>query len=232
MFCVRADDRDAATAWTPAVTRHGEVTVAVTDGGDRERACAVRDLVAAALERDAASGSRSPCGARSPSSAAGPGDPELITVKGRRLLAARRRGGGRPAGARHAAGRAAARTWSSSTPPRSRTGRRWRRRRSTGSSSSGPWPAQVRGPAQGRRPVRLRPRRRGGDRVRRGGRAGAGRARGDQLDRGARRWPASRSPTAAWRTSSPSSPGTCRRTARSRWWTGPRWPGCAAPWWC
>ena len=26
-------DRDAATAWTPAVTRHGQVTVAVTDAG-------------------------------------------------------------------------------------------------------------------------------------------------------------------------------------------------------
>jgi uroporphyrin-III C-methyltransferase/precorrin-2 dehydrogenase/sirohydrochlorin ferrochelatase len=62
IFCVRADDRDAATAWTPAVTRHGPVTVAVTDGGDRRRALAVVG--------------------------AGPGDPELITVKGRRLLAA------------------------------------------------------------------------------------------------------------------------------------------------
>ena len=54
VFCVRADDRDAATAWTPAVTRHGPVTVAVTDGGDRRRAMAVRDLVAHALESDPA----------------------------------------------------------------------------------------------------------------------------------------------------------------------------------
>jgi len=46
IFCVRADDREAATAWTPAVTRHGQVTVAVTDDGDRRRAMAVRDLVA------------------------------------------------------------------------------------------------------------------------------------------------------------------------------------------
>jgi uroporphyrin-III C-methyltransferase/precorrin-2 dehydrogenase/sirohydrochlorin ferrochelatase len=50
IFCVRADDRDAATAWTPAVTRHGQVTVAVTDGGDRRRAMAVRDMVATVLE--------------------------------------------------------------------------------------------------------------------------------------------------------------------------------------
>jgi len=85
VFCVRADDRDAATAWTPAVTRHGQVTVAVTDGGDRRRAMAVRDLVAAALEADP------PAAPEHKGVAlvgAGPGDPELITVKGRRLLAA------------------------------------------------------------------------------------------------------------------------------------------------
>ena len=37
VFCVRADDRHAATAWTPAVTRHGPVTVAVLGGGDPRR---------------------------------------------------------------------------------------------------------------------------------------------------------------------------------------------------
>ena len=86
VFCVRADDRDAATAWTPAITRHDQVTVAVTDGGDRKRALAVRDLIAAALEatppraQDAGKGHVALVGS-------GPGDPELITVKGRRLLA-------------------------------------------------------------------------------------------------------------------------------------------------
>ncbi|WP_344130497.1 bifunctional precorrin-2 dehydrogenase/sirohydrochlorin ferrochelatase, partial [Luedemannella flava] len=50
VFCVRADDRHAATAWTPAVTRHGAVTVAVTAGGDPHRAVAIRDAVAALLE--------------------------------------------------------------------------------------------------------------------------------------------------------------------------------------
>jgi uroporphyrin-III C-methyltransferase / precorrin-2 dehydrogenase / sirohydrochlorin ferrochelatase len=99
IFCVRADDRDAATAWTPAVTRHGQVTVAVTDGGDRRRAMAVRDLVALALEGGSSDLSRVVAGrSDGPPAApehkgvalvgAGPGDPELITVKGRRLLAA------------------------------------------------------------------------------------------------------------------------------------------------
>jgi uroporphyrin-III C-methyltransferase/precorrin-2 dehydrogenase/sirohydrochlorin ferrochelatase len=85
IFCVRADDRDAATAWTPAVTRHGPVTVAVTDDGDRRRALAVRDLVANALEATPPPG---PEFAGVALVGAGPGDPELITVKGRRLLAA------------------------------------------------------------------------------------------------------------------------------------------------
>ena len=86
VFCVRADDRDAATAWTPAVTRHGNVTVAVTDDGDRRRALAVRDFVAAALESTPVAEPAS-SGGQVVLVGSGPGDPELITVKGRRLLA-------------------------------------------------------------------------------------------------------------------------------------------------
>jgi uroporphyrin-III C-methyltransferase/precorrin-2 dehydrogenase/sirohydrochlorin ferrochelatase len=87
VFCVRADDRHAATAWTPAVTRHGPVTVAVLAGGSPRLSMAVRDQIAVLL-------ASSPLGAAVTGGltgtvalvGGGPGDPELITVKGRRLL--------------------------------------------------------------------------------------------------------------------------------------------------
>ncbi|MFI1396722.1 uroporphyrinogen-III C-methyltransferase [Streptomyces sp. NPDC020681] len=90
VWCVRSDDATAATAWTPATGRSEGVTVAVlTSGGpDPRRTAAIRDAIVEGL-RDgtvAAPHHRT----RTPGVAlvgGGPGDPDLITVRGRRLLA-------------------------------------------------------------------------------------------------------------------------------------------------
>jgi uroporphyrin-III C-methyltransferase / precorrin-2 dehydrogenase / sirohydrochlorin ferrochelatase len=56
VWCVRADDASASSAWTPAVARGASgspsegLTVAVTAGADPRRATAVRDAVLAALD--------------------------------------------------------------------------------------------------------------------------------------------------------------------------------------
>ncbi|MFE9537083.1 uroporphyrinogen-III C-methyltransferase [Streptomyces sp. NPDC006691] len=90
VWCVRADDATAATAWTPATGRSEGVTVAVltTDTPDPRRSAAIRDAIVEGL-RDGtlvAPHQRT----RTPGVAlvgGGPGDPDLITVRGRRLLA-------------------------------------------------------------------------------------------------------------------------------------------------
>jgi uroporphyrin-III C-methyltransferase / precorrin-2 dehydrogenase / sirohydrochlorin ferrochelatase len=134
IFCVRSDDAASGSAWTPAIGRHDEVTVAVFGGGDPRRAAAVRDgalerlrdgSIAAPRFRTSASVARSEVrlpAAEIPGSAgavgspsqpstaagaagsgespadntstgqvilvgAGPGDVDLITVRGRRALA-------------------------------------------------------------------------------------------------------------------------------------------------
>jgi uroporphyrin-III C-methyltransferase/precorrin-2 dehydrogenase/sirohydrochlorin ferrochelatase len=89
MFCVRADEATGGTARTPAVARHDGLTVAISGGDDPGRAVALRDAIAAALDlgalpmrriRRTGDGSVALVGG-------GPGDPELITVRGRRLVA-------------------------------------------------------------------------------------------------------------------------------------------------
>ncbi|WP_127358856.1 uroporphyrinogen-III C-methyltransferase [Actinacidiphila soli] len=88
VWCVRSDDAEAATAWTPATGRSEGVTVAVLTGGDPRRSAAVRDAVVEGL-RD---GTLAAPHHRTRTAGValvggGPGDPDLITVRGRRLLA-------------------------------------------------------------------------------------------------------------------------------------------------
>ncbi|MET9498514.1 uroporphyrinogen-III C-methyltransferase [Streptomyces sp. NPDC006552] len=90
VWCVRSDDAEAATAWTPATGRTEGVTVAVlsAEAADRDphRTAAVRDALVEALRDGTVTAERT----RTPGVAlvgGGPGDPDLITVRGRRLLA-------------------------------------------------------------------------------------------------------------------------------------------------
>ncbi|MFI5707697.1 uroporphyrinogen-III C-methyltransferase [Kribbella sp. NPDC051620] len=88
IFCVRSDDRSRATAWTPASGQHDQVTIGVLGGGDHRRSAAVRDAILESL-RVGALGARDSL-AKKPGVylvGGGPGDPDLITVRGRRLLA-------------------------------------------------------------------------------------------------------------------------------------------------
>ncbi|MFC0865314.1 uroporphyrinogen-III C-methyltransferase [Sphaerimonospora cavernae] len=88
IWCVRADDKDASAAWTPASGRVDEVSVAVTAGGDPRRAAGIRDAVVGALRDgtvDARRHRSKPVGVALVGG--GPGDPGLITVRGRQLLA-------------------------------------------------------------------------------------------------------------------------------------------------
>jgi uroporphyrin-III C-methyltransferase/precorrin-2 dehydrogenase/sirohydrochlorin ferrochelatase len=87
IFCVRADDATRATAWTPAVGRHAGVTVAVLGNREPRRSAAVRDEILEGLregtivarhQRERTAGVVLVGG--------GPGDPDLMSVAGRRAL--------------------------------------------------------------------------------------------------------------------------------------------------
>jgi uroporphyrin-III C-methyltransferase / precorrin-2 dehydrogenase / sirohydrochlorin ferrochelatase len=95
IFCLRADDASQASAWMPATGRRGRATVSVHADRDPLTAAALRDAAVAAVEtalRQEPRG-RSRREAQSDGSGrvilvgGGPGDPELLTLKGFQALA-------------------------------------------------------------------------------------------------------------------------------------------------
>lgn len=96
VFCVKGGDPAAGTAWVPSVAESRGITVAVNADRDPRRAKAVSSWVAAAIETGVApveprAESKSLPDAQPPGSVAlvggGPGDEDLLTVRGRFLLA-------------------------------------------------------------------------------------------------------------------------------------------------
>ena len=95
VWCVNHSSAQESAAWTPAVATVEDVKVAVNAGGDPLRAVAIRNAIAAALEtgdlplQRYRNNTNSPAGQRGQVAlvGGGPGAEDLITVRGRRLLA-------------------------------------------------------------------------------------------------------------------------------------------------
>jgi len=94
IFCVRADIAVEGTAVTPASFSYSGLSVGVLAGGEHRRSAAIRSAIREALQTgvitpESAVGSESSDVIRGGVAliGGGPGDPELITVRGRRLLA-------------------------------------------------------------------------------------------------------------------------------------------------
>jgi uroporphyrin-III C-methyltransferase/precorrin-2 dehydrogenase/sirohydrochlorin ferrochelatase len=87
VWCVRADDAAASTGWTPATGQVGDTSVGVLTGDPRHSA-AIRDAITTGLQTGTISARHYRRRAAGVALVGGgPGDPGLITVRGRRLLA-------------------------------------------------------------------------------------------------------------------------------------------------
>jgi uroporphyrin-III C-methyltransferase/precorrin-2 dehydrogenase/sirohydrochlorin ferrochelatase len=86
VFCVRADAGELGSAVTPAVGEHEGLTLGVLSGGEPRRSAAVRTALIEALAAGLIDDSAAPAAPGVALVGGGPGDPGLITVRGRRLL--------------------------------------------------------------------------------------------------------------------------------------------------
>ncbi|MGH3496746.1 MAG: uroporphyrinogen-III C-methyltransferase [Nocardioidaceae bacterium] len=88
IFCVRADDATGGSARTPASGHHDRLTVAVLADRDPRRSAGVRDAIVEGLRNgDLAARRHREHAPGVVLVGGGPGDPELITLAGRRALA-------------------------------------------------------------------------------------------------------------------------------------------------
>lgn len=88
IFCVRADVAREGTAVTPASFEYEGLSVGVLAGGEHRRSAAIRSAIHEAMQSGLIAPGDTPGVVQGGIAlvGGGPGDPELITVRGRRLL--------------------------------------------------------------------------------------------------------------------------------------------------